>query len=138
VQAQVSIGIGIGAPVRTGPPACRWGYYDYAPYRCAPYGFYGQGYFYNGMFLGVGPWSNWGYSHGWGQHRFVESRGGRYIAGHDYSHERMPVRRYPVNRGNGGNHGYVQNRGRGQVVHSAPAARGHAPGGAAHGGEHHR
>jgi hypothetical protein len=65
-KAQVSVGIGIGGP----PPVCSWGYYSYPPYACAPYGFYGPGYFYNGIFLGVGPWANWGYGHGWGGHRF--------------------------------------------------------------------
>jgi hypothetical protein len=53
-------------------PVCSYGYYDYAPYACAPYGFYGPGYFYNGIFLGMGPWAGWGYGHGWGGHRFVE------------------------------------------------------------------
>ena len=35
-------------------------------------GFYGPGYFYNGIFLGMGPWAGWGYGHGWGSHRFVD------------------------------------------------------------------
>src|SRR6185312_15378839 len=62
-DAQISINIGA-------PPVCSYGYYDYAPYACAPMGYYGPGYFYNGVFLGMGPWSGWGYSHGWGTHRF--------------------------------------------------------------------
>ena len=61
--AQVVIGVGVT------PPMCSYGYYDYAPYGCAPMGFYGPGYFYNGIFLGVGPWANWGYGHGWGYGR---------------------------------------------------------------------
>jgi len=73
-HAQISIGINIGGP----PPVCAYGYYEYAPYACAPYGFYGPGYFYNGIFLGVGPWAGWGYAHGWGAHRFVAAGGGRY------------------------------------------------------------
>lgn len=76
-DAQISIQIGP-------PPVCPYGYYDYAPYRCAPVGFYGPGYFYNGIFLGVGPWANWGYAHGWGRHRFVGPRGGRYYPRHRY------------------------------------------------------
>jgi hypothetical protein len=72
VQAQVSIGIGIGTP----PPTCPWGYYNYAPYACAPQGFWGPNYFYNGIFLGVGPWYHWGYRNGWGNHRFDPGRGG--------------------------------------------------------------
>jgi hypothetical protein len=62
-------------------PTCSYGYYDYAPYACAPVGFYGPGYFYNGIFLGMGPWAGWGYSHGWGHHRFSNGGGGRYTGG---------------------------------------------------------
>ncbi|HEY2381740.1 MAG TPA: hypothetical protein VGK48_11235 [Terriglobia bacterium] len=50
-QAQVSVGVGIGAA-----PVCPYGYYDVAPYNCAPYGYYGPEWFDNGAFLGVGPW----------------------------------------------------------------------------------
>src|ERR1700722_13273855 len=127
-SAQISVGIGI-------QPVCSYGYYDYAPYGCAPSGFYGPGYFYNGVFLGVGPWANWGYGHGWGEHRFEGARGGRYVGG----------------RGNG--RGYAANRGGGHVVarghaeaahgnaqhggaHAAPHAAA-AHGGGEHGGEHH-
>ena len=67
-HAQISIGIGI-------QPVCQYGYYDYAPYACSPYGFYGPGYFYNGIFLGMGPWAGWGYGNGWGSHRFVDAGG---------------------------------------------------------------
>src|ERR1700722_20972070 len=74
VNGQVAISIGV-------QPVCSYGYYDYAPYACAPVGFYGPGYFYNGIFLGMGPWSGWGYSHGWGSHRFVSGGGGRYNGG---------------------------------------------------------
>ena len=56
---------------------CSYGYYGYAPYSCAPMGYYGPGYFYNGIFLGMGPWGGWGYSHGWGGHRFSSEGGGR-------------------------------------------------------------
>jgi hypothetical protein len=61
-----AVGLEIGGP----PPVCEWGYYDYAPYACAPYGYWGPAYFYNGVFIGVGPWFGWGYNHGWGNHRF--------------------------------------------------------------------
>jgi hypothetical protein len=73
-SAQVSIEIGA-------PPVCSYGYYNYAPYACAPGGYYGPGYFYNGIFLGMGPWAGWGYNHGWGGHRFSNSGGGRYTGG---------------------------------------------------------
>jgi hypothetical protein len=73
-KAQVVVGIGI-------QPVCSYGYYDYAPYACSPMGFYGPGYFYNGIFLGMGPWAGWGYGHGWGSHRFVAAGGGSYRGG---------------------------------------------------------
>src|ERR1700684_1357368 len=49
-QAQISVSIGSA-------PACPYGYYDYAPYRCSPRGYYGPQYFDGGgAFIGVGPW----------------------------------------------------------------------------------
>ena len=47
--AQVSIGIGVA-------PVCPYGYFDYAPYNCAPYGYYGPDWFSGGIFIGAGPW----------------------------------------------------------------------------------
>jgi hypothetical protein len=116
-RAQVVIGIGVN------PPRCSYGYYDYSPYGCAPMGFYGPGYFYNGIFLGVGPWSNWGYGHGWGEHRFSGGGGGRYVGG----------------RGNGGGRYSAANRGRGASAVGANRSRSGgraaaARGGASHGG----
>ncbi|MEI9981580.1 MAG: hypothetical protein WDN23_21825 [Edaphobacter sp.] len=49
IQAQVSVGIGVA-------PACPYGYYDVAPYNCAPYGYYGPEWFSGGVFIGAGPW----------------------------------------------------------------------------------
>jgi hypothetical protein len=48
-QAQVSVNIGVA-------PGCPYGYYDVAPYRCAPYGYYGPEWFSGGVFIGAGPW----------------------------------------------------------------------------------
>jgi hypothetical protein len=48
-SAQISIQIGQ-------PPACPYGYYGYAPYRCAPYGYYGPQWFNGGVFIGAGRW----------------------------------------------------------------------------------
>jgi hypothetical protein len=48
-SGQVSISIGE-------PPVCPYGYFDYAPYDCAPYGYYGPDWFVGGVFLGAGPW----------------------------------------------------------------------------------
>jgi hypothetical protein len=50
--AQISVGIGVGGPA----PICPYGYFDYAPYDCAPYGYYGPDWFINGLFIGAGPW----------------------------------------------------------------------------------
>jgi hypothetical protein len=50
-QAQISVGLNIGAA-----PACPYGYYDAAPYSCAPYGYYGTEWFSGGAFVGAGPW----------------------------------------------------------------------------------
>jgi hypothetical protein len=47
--AQISIGIGVA-------PVCPYGYYDYAPYSCSPYGYYGPDWFQGGYFIGAGPW----------------------------------------------------------------------------------
>jgi hypothetical protein len=47
--AQISIGIGLA-------PVCPYGYFDYAPYDCAPYGYYGPDWFNGGLFIGAGPW----------------------------------------------------------------------------------
>lgn len=37
-------------------PLCPYGYYDYAPYACAPYGYYGPEWFSGGLFVGAGLW----------------------------------------------------------------------------------
>ena len=47
--AQVSVNIGVA-------PVCPYGYFDYAPYSCAPYGYYGPDWFVDGVFVGAGPW----------------------------------------------------------------------------------
>jgi hypothetical protein len=48
-QAQVSVEIGAA-------PDCPYGYYEAAPYGCAPYGYYGPEWFSGGVFVGAGPW----------------------------------------------------------------------------------
>jgi hypothetical protein len=92
--AQVSVGIGIGPGYVVGPPpVCRYGYYDYYPYACAPYGFYGPEYFVGGVFIGAGPWY-----HGYYGPRFYRRPGlgyygrgyyrPRYYGNRWYGHER--------------------------------------------------
>jgi hypothetical protein len=88
-QTRVAIGVQIGAPVVAygpygPPPVCEFGYYPYAPYACAPYGYWGQEWFADGFFIGVGPWYHFYYRHpeffvvrrgfGPGFHRFDGSR----------------------------------------------------------------
>jgi len=51
IEAQISVGVNIGAA-----PDCPYGYYDAAPYACAPYGYYSTEWFTGGVFIGAGPW----------------------------------------------------------------------------------
>ena len=48
-EAQVSVSIGVA-------PECPYGYYDVAPYSCAPTGYYGPEWFDGETFIGAGPW----------------------------------------------------------------------------------
>jgi hypothetical protein len=48
-KAQVAVEVGVA-------PDCPYGYYDVAPYDCAPAGYYGPEWFNSGVFIGVGPW----------------------------------------------------------------------------------
>jgi len=99
----VAVGIGVGPVVVGAPPVCPYGYYDYYPYACAPYGYYGPDWFVGGVFIGAGPWFH-------GFHRAPGFYGGR-------AYGRIPaVAAHPAYRGG-------VERG---------AVRGHA-GGAAHG-----
>lgn len=81
-HAQVSVAIGIGpvyvypAPTEVGvPPVCRWGYYSYYSYTCRPYGYYGSDWFYDGVFIGAGPWYRGRYGHPWGWASRIGYRG---------------------------------------------------------------
>ena len=48
-EAQVGVEVGVA-------PDCPYGYYDVAPYACAPAGYYGPEWFVGGVFIGAGPW----------------------------------------------------------------------------------
>jgi hypothetical protein len=48
-MAQISVSVGAA-------PDCPYGYYDSAPYGCAPDGYYGPEWFAGGVFVGAGPW----------------------------------------------------------------------------------
>jgi hypothetical protein len=50
-KAKAQVNIDIGAA-----PDCPYGYYDVAPYACAPAGYYGPEWFSGGVFIGAGPW----------------------------------------------------------------------------------
>jgi hypothetical protein len=152
-EANAQVAITIGGP----PPVCSYGYYGYAPYSCAPVGYYGSGYFYNGVFVGMGPWAGWGYNHGWGGHRFVAAGGGRYNGGfvgyHGDAHHAAVVH----TSGNGAahrssyandGHAATHNSQPHAVAHNsqphgtphaaAPGGGSHAGGGESHGGGEHR
>jgi hypothetical protein len=81
-HAQVAVGVGVG-PVyggyAYGPPVCTYGYYDYYPYSCAPYGYYGPSWFVGGVFIGVGPWFHGGY---YGYHGYYGGYHGAYYGYH--------------------------------------------------------
>lgn len=47
--AQITVSIGVA-------PVCPYGYFNYAPYQCAPFGYYGPQWFVSGVFIGAGPW----------------------------------------------------------------------------------
>ena len=47
--AQISVTFGV-------EPVCPYGYFDYPPYQCAPYGYYGPDWFNDGIFIGAGRW----------------------------------------------------------------------------------
>ena len=133
-QAQVSINIGIGAP-----PACPYGYFDYAPYNCAPIGYYAPQWFQGGMFIGAGPWFNgpvsfrgyvnryfdprFGYrgmlpgrgEHAdWGRHQGWEHRFHGNYAREEYRHDNGNHYGQYKDHGNNGNHyGQYKDRGNG-------------------------
>jgi hypothetical protein len=124
-QAQVGVAVGVGGVgVAVGPgyaagtPVCSYGYYDYYPYSCAPYGFYGPNYFVNGIFIGAGPWFRGGWGRGYGRPGFV---GRGYYGRPGY-----------VARG-GYNRGYARGYARGEF-HGGNAFHG---GGGFHGGGFH-
>jgi hypothetical protein len=130
--AQVGVGIQVG-PSYVGPaPVCPYGYYDYYPYTCAPYGFYGPEWFSGGVFIGAGPWYHGGirgyYGHGW-------HGSGYYGHGGYYGHEGF--------RGGTVARGPMAHQFHGNAAHGGPAPSGFHGGGGAHGGgfhggEHHR
>jgi hypothetical protein len=125
--AQVVVGIGIA-------PRCPYGYFDYAPYSCSPYGYYGPDWFVGGLFVGAGPWFH-------GRAGFYGHVDNRYDPRNGY-HGPMPA-----NGDRAFNHfqGNEARDGRGNIgtanhspaaEHSAGAQRGGGGGGRGGGGRH--
>jgi len=72
-QAKAQVGVEIGPA-----PDCPYGYYDVAPYACAPAGYYGPEWFVDGVFIGAGPWFHGSHDfHGYVNNRFHPDHGYR-------------------------------------------------------------
>jgi hypothetical protein len=125
--APAQIGISIG-----GPPVCPYGYFDYAPYDCAPYGYYGPDWFTGGLFIGAGPWFH-------GPHGFYGHVDNRYDPRHGYhgpTPERgaQPFNHFQGNEARDGQ-GHVGNAGHDAGGEHQPGVQGgYHGGGAARGG----
>lgn len=101
-NAQISVQIGE-------PPVCPYGYFDYAPYNCAPYGYYGPEWFNGGVFIGAGPWFHGGHGfHGHVDNHFDPHHGYHGAMPHRGEHS---SRRPPANF-----HGNEARDGRGHAV----------------------
>jgi len=99
--AQIGIGIGVA-------PVCPYGYFDYAPYDCAPYGYYGPDWFIGGLFVGAGPWFH-------GPRGFYGHVDNRYDPHHGYAgpmpnHGEQPFNHFHGNEARDGQ-GHVGNAG---------------------------
>jgi hypothetical protein len=72
LAASPQVDVQIGGPRYAVEPVCDYGYYDYAPYACAPLGFWGPEFFWGGHFRGAGPWAGRGrhYNKGPGERQF--------------------------------------------------------------------
>lgn len=100
-HAQVAVTIGA-------PPVCPYGYYDYAPYACAPYGYYGSEWFSSGVFIGAGPWYH-------GPEHFYGHVDNHYDVQHGY-HGPMPARgEHPVQHPHAEFHGNEMRDGHGHT-----------------------
>ena len=117
--------IGVGVGVNLGPePYCPYGYFDYAPYDCAPFGYYGPDWFTNGVFIGVGSWFH-------GPRGFYGHVDNRYDPHHGY-HGPLPERGERPFNGFHGNEARDGNGHTGNAGHDA--GREHSPGFSGRGG----
>lgn len=122
---RVYFGVGVGpgyyGPVNP-PPVCNYGYYNYYPYACAPYGYYGPQWFVNGVFIGVGPWYHGYWRHpGYGPEFYGRGYYGRGFYGGSFA-------------GRGWDHDGFRGLG---FAHEGPGRGGFDRGGGFHGGEGH-
>jgi hypothetical protein len=114
--AQISVNIGVA-------PVCPYGYFDYEPYNCAPYGYYGPDWFVGGVFIGAGPWYH-------GPGRFYGHVDNRWDPRHGYAGP-MPERGERPFYGFRGNEA---RDGRGHIGDAGhDGGREHSPGYAGHG-----
>ena len=126
VPAQVSVIIGA-------PPGCPYGYYDYAPYNCSPYGYYGPDWFQGGLFIGAGPWFH-------GPRGFYGHVDNRYDPRHGYGgpfpdRNDQAFNHFHANEARDGQ-GHIGDAGHNGFEEHNPEARGgfHGGGGGFHGG----
>jgi len=123
-SAQIAVSIGVA-------PVCPYGYFSYAPYNCAPYGYYGPDWFVGGVFIGAGPWFH-------GPAHFSGHVDNRFDPRHGYKGP-MPAR---GDEPNNNFHGNEARDGKGHVVkgdHNASsehALPGHSQGGGHPEGHH--
>jgi len=125
--AQVSISIGAA-------PICPYGYYDFTPYNCAPYGYYGPDWFAGGVFIGAGPWFH-------GPHGFYGHVDNHYDPRHGYSgpypaHGEQPFDHFHANTAVDA-HGHEGNPGHDGGGEHSPgySGGGHSGGGHSGGGQ---
>jgi hypothetical protein len=109
-------------------------YFDYTPYDCAPYGYYGPDWFAGGIFIGAGPWFH-------GHRGFYGHVDNRYDPHHGYrgplpGRGAQPFNHFQANEAHDehGNVGNAPHEGGGE--HALPGY--HGGGGAPHGGGGHR
>jgi len=123
-SAQISVGIGIGEA-----PACPYGYFDYAPYDCAPYGYYGPDWFMGGLFIGAGPWFH-------GHRGFYGHVDNRYDPRHGYAgpFPERGARQFNHFQGNEARDGQGHVGPAGHEAHNERALPGYRGGGGQHGG----
>lgn len=129
--AQIGIGVNIGAA-----PVCPYGYFDYPPYDCAPYGYYGPDWFTGGVFIGAGPWFH-------GPHGFYGHVDNRYDPHNGYhgplpQRGAQPFQHFQGNEARDGQ-GHVGNAPHNAVGEHTPgfSGRGPAGGGGRGGGRGH-